>query len=100
MDNHHQPGEEASFLMRPVKYFRTALKRQLAEAVRIGRRGGAGAVLNSREEYNRCEIPRLSLEPTSSSPKTPPVKCDILEPLRDEIKDREQDKEGLREEMD
>ena len=30
--------------------------------VRIGRRGGAGAVLNSKSEYNRCYIPRLRLE--------------------------------------
>ena len=46
--------------MRPVKFFRTALTRQLAEAVRI-QRWGEDIVLNSRSEYNRCKIGRLTI---------------------------------------
>ena len=34
----------------------------MAEAVRIRRRGGEGAILNSKAEFNRCHIPRLQLE--------------------------------------
>ena len=34
----------------------------MGEAVRIGRRGGAGNILNSKSEYNRCRIPRLIIE--------------------------------------
>ena len=48
-------------MMRVVSFHTSALSRQTAEAVRIGRRGGEGAVLNSRSEYNRSFIPRLKL---------------------------------------
>ena len=54
-------GEPPQFILKPVKWFRSALSRQLAEAVRIRRRGGEGAILNSRSEYNRCQISRLRL---------------------------------------
>ena len=45
-----------------VNYYKSALSRQIGEAVRIGRRGGAGMVLNSKSEFNRCRIPRLVIE--------------------------------------
>ena len=48
--------------MRAVSFHKTALSRQVAEAVRIRRRGGEGAILNSKAEYNRCHIPRLQME--------------------------------------
>ena len=54
-------GEEPTFMLRVVKYHKSALSRQTAEAVRIRRRGGERAVLNSRAEFNRCFIPRLRL---------------------------------------
>ena len=54
-------GREAKFLRRVISTHRSALSRQTAEAVRIGRRGGQGAVLNSCSEFNRCYIPRLRL---------------------------------------
>ena len=38
------------------------MNRQIAEAVRIRRRGGEGAILNSKAEFSRCHIPRLQLE--------------------------------------
>ena len=57
---HHQ-GEDIKFVMRAVSYHKTALSRQTAEAVRIRRRGGEGAILNSRGEFNRCFIPRLTI---------------------------------------
>ena len=55
------PDREPEFVMRAVKFHRTALSRQTGEAVRIRRRGGEGAVLNSRGEFNRSFIPRLQL---------------------------------------
>ena len=55
-------GREPDFDLRAIKYHRTALDRQLGEAVRIRRRGGEGAVLNSKSEYSRCRIPRLIVE--------------------------------------
>ena len=62
VEEHHAPGEQVKWFMRPVSYHRTALRRQIAEAVRIRRRGGEGAVLNSKSEYERCSIPRLTVE--------------------------------------
>ena len=47
--------------MKVVSFHRSALSRQTAEAVRIRRRGGEGAVLNSKAEFNRCYLPRLRL---------------------------------------
>ena len=54
-------GEEAKFMLRAISFHKSALSRQTAEAVRIKRRGGEGAVLNSKAEFNRCYIPRLRL---------------------------------------
>ena len=63
----HQEAEHGGdgapkFIMRVVKFSKTALSRQIGEAVRISRRGGAGRILNSKSEYNRCKIPRLVIE--------------------------------------
>ena len=57
---HHQGGA-APFVVKAVSFHRTALYRQAAEAVSIRRRGGEGMILNSRAEFNRCFIPRLTL---------------------------------------
>ena len=54
--------EKPNFIIRAVKYHKTALYRQLGEAVRIRRRGGQGSILNSKSEYDRCYIPRLTVE--------------------------------------
>ena len=51
--------------MKVVKYHRCPLSRQVGEAIRIRRRGLA--TLNSRGEYNRCSIQRLSLGNESES---------------------------------
>ena len=53
-ETEHGGEESPEFMMRVVRYARTALSRQIGEAVRIGRRGGAGRILNSKSEYNRC----------------------------------------------
>ena len=57
----HQ-GEEPEFIVRAVSFHKTALDRQVSEAVRIRRRGGEGRVLNSKAEFNRSYIPRLVVE--------------------------------------
>ena len=46
--------------MRVIKFYQTSLRRQVGEAVRIRRRG-EGCVLNSKSEFNRCRITRLTL---------------------------------------
>ena len=57
---HHGGEGEPHFHLRPVKYFRTALTRQIHEAVRIGR-WGEDVVMNSKGECNLCKISRLTL---------------------------------------
>ena len=58
----HSLEEEPRFIMRVVRSYRTALSRQIGEAVRIRRRGGEGGILNSKAEYSRCRITRLVLD--------------------------------------
>ena len=55
-------GEPPSFLFKVISTHKTALSRQIKEAVRIRRRGGAGSILNSKSEHNRCHIPRLVVD--------------------------------------
>ena len=47
--------------MKVKGYHKTALTRQVAEAVMIRRRGGEGAILNSCGEFNRSYISRLQI---------------------------------------
>ena len=46
--------------MRAVKYYNSALARQVGEAVRIAE-WGEEVVLNSKSEFNRCQLGRLTL---------------------------------------
>ena len=59
---HQHGGGEPAFVMRVVECHQNALSRQTGNAVRIMRREGAGSILNSRGEFNRCYIPRLMVE--------------------------------------
>ena len=64
-------GEPERFMFKIVSKHRTALNRQVREAVRIRRRGGAdGGVLNSKSEFNRSHIPRLVVEVEEEEKKT------------------------------
>ena len=56
------PGELPNFHFKMVSSHRSALSRQVREAVRIRRRGGMGSILNSKGEFSRCHIPRLVVE--------------------------------------
>ena len=57
---HHGGEGEPAFFLRPVRFFSTALTRQIAEATRI-QIWGEEIVLNSKSEYNRCKIGRLTI---------------------------------------
>ena len=96
-DNHmwrHQEmvhgGEPADFTMRVVGSYKSALSRQIGEAVRIRRRGGEGSILNSKSEYNRCHIPRLRVEDKEEEKKRDKKELEIIEKIEEEL-DREQD---------
>ena len=59
LDKHKgkQPGE-VKFLMKAVKFHKSAFERQIQEAVLI-QANRAHHLLNSKSEYNRCALPRL-----------------------------------------
>ena len=57
---HHGGRGAPSFHLRPVRFFKTPLTRQIAEAVLI-QRWGEDRVLNSKAEFNRSKISRLTL---------------------------------------
>ena len=58
MESHSGESNHA-FKFRVVKSFRSALDRQIAEAIRIEMRG---SILNRRGEYNRCSLTRLGVD--------------------------------------
>ena len=57
---HPELEEQPKFKIKIVASFRDALSRQISESVRIDMRGEN--VLNSRTEYSRCTIPRLTID--------------------------------------
>ena len=50
-----------------ISFHYSALDRQISEAVRISRTGGE-RILNSKGEFNRCEIPRIIAVDTREEP--------------------------------
>ena len=58
---HLEKGEEAVFAMKVVRSHKSALERQINEAVLIANSWGSN-LLNSKLEYNRCIIPTLSVK--------------------------------------
>ena len=85
----HHGGEQARFMMRAISFHSSALSRQTAEAVRIRRRGGEGAVLNSRSEYSRCYIPRLQLVEEDKSKELEMMEEESAKELGEELRDRD-----------
>ena len=87
MEQHHR-GERPKFFLKVAGFYRSALSRQMAEAVRIRRRGGEGAVLNSKAEYNRCYVPRLRLVEEQEAIEVEQAEAEELQIVREEL-DRE-----------
>ena len=56
----HGGTGELQFNFRIVRAFKTSLDRQIAEAIRIHKRGGG--ILNRKGEFNRCSLTRLVLD--------------------------------------
>ena len=51
---------EVEFGMKVVKFTRSALERQVLESVKIQEERAKNIILNSKSEYSRCTIPRLT----------------------------------------
>ena len=59
MEDAHAGEKSPDFSFKVIKTFQSALMRQVSEAVRVERRG---KVLNSKGIYNRCSLPRLTVQ--------------------------------------
>ena len=60
----HEGSKKVNFQFKVVKQFFTALSRMVAESVRIARMSeiNGNILLNSKGEYNRCKLPRLTVD--------------------------------------
>ena len=60
----HKGSKKVKYQFKVVKRFFTALQRMVAEFVRIARRSEQKGIilLNSRGEYSRCTLPRLTVD--------------------------------------
>ena len=86
---HHGGEGEPKFHLRPTGFYRTALSRQISEAVQIKRRGGEESLLNSKAEYNRSSIARLTL------PRAEPGKKEACKEGETSQKEAEEGEETL-----
>ena len=57
-------GRQTRFSFQVLKFFKSALERQVGEAVRI-MKTGAKRILNSRGEFNRCSLPIITTKEES-----------------------------------
>ena len=75
---HPKMETRPEFRIEVVSSYRDALSRQLGEAVRIELRGSG--VLNSKAEYSRCRVPRLTINKEEWATKpTEPEKSTEME---------------------
>ena len=58
--DHPDLDEPPKFRIKIISTFKDPLTRQVAESIRIERRGAE--ILNSKSEYSRCKIPRLKID--------------------------------------
>ena len=73
--------EDLEMKMRVIQKYKNSFERQLGESIWINHNLKEGTILlNSKNEYNRCSIPRLGLAIT---------KEDIIEEYREGERDRE-----------
>ena len=63
LEYHHQEDfDTIKFGMKVVRYHRTAYVRQIHESVAIQNERQKHIILNSKSEFNRCALPRLTLQ--------------------------------------
>ena len=58
----HQDEDRPKFSMKILKRHKSAFVRQISEAVLIEMHCEKDTILNSKSEYNRCQLPRLSIK--------------------------------------
>ena len=85
--SHHQDMEldDVKFGMKVVRFTHTAMERQVLESVRIQEEQKRSYILNSKAEYSRCTLPRLTAK--------------MGEAEYDEVRDAEKKKEKEMEDM-
>ena len=88
------------FVMRLRKNYRTPIERQIGEAVAIDIEKRKGTTLmNSRSEYNRCQIARIFRKSDKETMKEMEKETEVEERLKKEMKEiRTKKREKKREE--
>ena len=76
------PGEDVQFSMKVIRKHKSCFPRQVHEAILI-EMAERDKLLNSKNSFNRCSIPRLSIE--NSERKVEPIEKDIPESEISEI---------------
>ena len=79
-----QEAPHEIFSMQPVYTARTALSRQIREAVEIGANTTGGVLLNNKEEFNRSLIPVLQVEGPRNPQTQPEPKISALQEQEEE----------------
>ena len=59
---YHPEKQKVEFKMKIVEAHKNAFTRQIHEAVEIEMASTGGIVMNSKSEYNRCALPRLTVD--------------------------------------
>ena len=59
---YHKEMKSIKFKMEILEFHTTAFSRQIHEAVQIDLVSKSGDIMNSKSEYNRCSLPRLTVE--------------------------------------
>ena len=67
---YHKEMKSVKFKMEILEFHTTAFSRQIHEAVQIELVSKSGEIMNSKSEYNRCTIPRLTVEGGKSEEKS------------------------------
>ena len=64
---YHPEKEQVDFKMRILEAHKNAFSRQIHEAVAIEMASTGGIIMNSKSEYNRCALPRLTIDGKTST---------------------------------
>ena len=88
LTDHPELLSPPKFRFKVIQTFKDPLSRQLAEAVRIDLRGPG--VLNSKSEYSRCRVPRLTVDMEGwAVKKDDDKKSDDMKEAEDSLKERD-----------
>ena len=99
LKHHKNIGMEEMEIGRKIKSsFKSAIERQISEAVAISRADKEGVILmNSKAEYNRCKLPRLNTQSIEDQMKEAEEEKKKEKEIEKEIKELKKQKKSQKE---